>query len=76
MQKLKIKTPRSRRALEVFATDTSTAGEVADSAARQASYGGGNHTLSHDGEIMRRESQVLEVTNYIGAKRDFELVLR
>ncbi|MDQ1584510.1 MAG: hypothetical protein QOF36_2564 [Microbacteriaceae bacterium] len=74
--KLKVRTPRHKRQLEVHGSQGMTVGEAADSAARQSSYHVGNHTLAHDGEILRRELQLSEVLNYADSKPQFELVLR
>lgn len=77
MQKIKVRTPRSKKALDSIAGQSTTVGDLADTVCERAMYGGkGRHTLSHDGEILRRESQVLDAINYAGAKPIFELVLR
>lgn len=76
MQTIKVKTPRSRKALDAQAQTNTTVGDVADRIAEQAMYGGGDHTLAHAGAILGRQSRVLEALNVVGAKNEFELVLR
>jgi hypothetical protein len=74
--KIKVRTPRHKRQLDVHGGQGLTAGEAADSAARQASYAAGDHTLAHEGQILRRSLQLSDVLNYADAKAAFELVLR
>lgn len=74
--KIKVRTPRNKRLIEVHTHQGSTAGEAADSVARQASYAAGDHTLAHSGQILERQLRLSDVLNYADAKSQFELVLR